>query len=597
MFQSFDQATTPEHGPMRLAQLRAEMKRDGIDGFIIPRSDKYQGEYVAPHDERLAWLTGFTGSAGFCIALHSEAGVFIDGRYRVQVKAQVASCFTPVHWPETTPADWLKSTLGTGVVGVDPWLHTIGEIETLKKALASSGITLKFCDNLVDRIWLDQPAPPMGKIAAYPLEFAGVSYQEKCEKVAAELRQNNQEAAIITLPDSLCWLLNVRGGDVAHNPVAHGFVVIDKNAHVKLFAHAEKLDQLGDHFANDVAFFDPEDLEPELTKISGMISVDGDSLPVAIEQMLTKAGKAYKIAQDPCALPKARKNPVEIEKARESHLRDASVMCEFLAWVDAQPYGSLTEIDVAKQLETMRRATGLLIDISFDSIVGSGPNAALPHYRVDTESNRTVNEGEVLLVDSGGQYLDGTTDITRTIAIGAQPDEVKRAFTRVLKGMIAISRLKFPKGIAGCDLDAFARVALWSAGQDFNHGTGHGVGHYLSVHEGPQRLSRISKVPFEQGMFLSNEPGFYKEGHFGIRTENLIIVQPAELGPDANLGAIFEFETLTYVPIDRRMIIRDMLNSDELTWLNAYHKTCRDKMNTRLSEETALWLDQATQPM
>lgn len=597
MFQSFDQVSTPEHGPVRLEKLRLELKQEGLDGFIIPRADKHQGEYVAPHDERLAWLTGFTGSAGFCIALADVAGVFIDGRYRVQVKAQVAPCFTPVHWPETSPAAWLKKTLGKGVIGFDPWLHTITEIDTIKKELGASGIQLVPCDNLVDRIWDDQPMPPMGQITAYPLELAGVSYQDKCTMIAAELKTKEQAAAVITLPDSLCWLLNVRGSDVAHNPVAHGFVIINDNGHSKLFAHADKLTSLEGHFGNDVSFHSPEQLENELAKINGTIGVDGASLPIAIQKMMTNSGKDYVLGQDPCALPKARKNEVEITKARESHLRDAAVMCEFLAWVDAQPYGSLTEIDVATKLEEMRRATGLLLDISFESIVGSGPNAALPHYRVSTESNRRINEGEVLLVDSGAQYLDGTTDITRTMAVGAQPDEVKRAFTRVLKGMIAISRLKFPNGISGSDLDAFARAALWSAGQDFNHGTGHGVGHYLSVHEGPQRLSRISKVPFEKGMFLSNEPGFYKEGQFGIRTENLIIVQPAALSEDANLSELFEFETLTYVPIDRRMMVVEMMNSDEIEWINTYHQVCRDKMNSRVSQETRLWLEQATQPI
>ncbi len=595
MFQSFDQASSPEHGPKRLDQLRAELRGHQLDGFIVPRADKHQGEYVAPHDERLAWLTGFTGSAGFCIALEAEAGVFIDGRYRVQVKAQVAPCFTPVHWPETSPAQWLKDALGEGVVGFDPWLHTPNEIDAIKRGLAGSKIRLKPCENMIDRIWEDQPAPPMGPIEPYPLELAGVSYQDKCAMVAQKLRENNQSAVVITLPDSLCWLLNVRGSDVAHNPVAHGFVVVDSAAKVHLFAHSDKLTTLGAHFGSDVTLHDPSALEDHLSKLSGTVSVDAGSVPMAILHMLDKHGASYDLGHDPCAIPKARKNPTELAKARESHLRDAGVMCEFLAWVDAQPIGELTEIDVAKQLESMRMATGLLRDLSFESIVGSGPNAALPHYRVSTQSNRTLQNGEVLLVDSGGQYLDGTTDITRTIAIGDQSDEVKRAFTRVLKGMIAISRLKFPKGVAGCDLDAFARAALWAAGQDFAHGTGHGVGHYLSVHEGPQRLSRISKVPFEQGMILSNEPGFYKEGHFGIRIENLIIVQEAELSEDANLTALYDFETLTYVPIDRRMIIADMLNSDERDWINTYHATCRDKMNTRVSDETRIWLEKATQ--
>ena len=334
-----------------------------------------------------------------------------------------------------------------------------------------------------------------------------------------------------------------------------------------------------------------------LSTLTGRVRIDPDNVPMAVASILTTAGIATQRAQDPTILPKACKNSVELMQARGAHLRDAAAMCEFLCWLDAQAIGTLSEIDVAVALEGFRRADPALTDISFDTISASGPNAALPHYSVTKASNRQLKEGEVMLVDSGGQYLDGTTDITRTIAVGAQPDAVKRAFTRVLQGMIAISRLRFPAGIAGRDLDGFARAALWAAGQDFNHGTGHGVGQFLSVHEGPQRLSRQSTIALDAGMILSNEPGFYQEGQFGIRTENLLVVQPAQVPDEGNIKTLYEFETLTYVPIDLRMVVSEMLSEPERIWLNSYHQNCREKISHRLSDNSRLWLEQATRPV
>ena len=597
LYQSFEDQSDPDQGPERLNKLRQEIAARDLSGYLVPRADVHQGEYVAARDERLAWLTGFTGSAGFCAVLPTCAGVFVDGRYRVQVKTQVRDVFTPVDWPDVKVPDWLRSNVTEGTIGFDPWLHTLSEIESYSKALDGSGITLSPCENLIDLIWPDQPDAPMAKAFAYEEKYAGKTHLQKRQDIARVLKDAGQDAAVITLPDSLAWLLNMRGGDVSHVPIAHGFVILHSDARVDLFMAAEKLTKLKDHLGPDIRVHAQDSFAKHLAALTGVVRVDPDNVPMAVASILTTSGIEMARGKDPVILPKACKNPVELTQARRAHIRDAAAMCEFLCWLDAQAIGTLSEIDVAVALEGFRRADPALTDISFDTISASGPNAALPHYSVTRASNRQLQNGEVMLVDSGGQYLDGTTDITRTIAIGAQPEAVKNAFTRVLQGMIAISQLRFPAGIAGRDLDAFARAALWSAGQDFNHGTGHGVGQFLSVHEGPQRISRQSHVAFQEGMILSNEPGFYEEGRFGIRTENLLVVQPAQVPEGGNIKALFEFETLTYVPIDLRMVIVEMLSENEKIWLNSYHQTCRDKIGPRLSADCQLWLQQATGPI
>lgn len=597
LYQSFEDQSDPDQGPERLNKLRQEIAARDLSGYIVPRADVHQGEYVAARDERLAWLTGFTGSAGFCAVLPTCAGVFVDGRYRVQVKTQVRDVFTPIDWPDVKVPDWLRSNVTEGTIGFDPWLHTLSEIEGYSKALDSSGITLSPCENLIDLIWPDQPDAPMANAFAYEEKYAGKTHLQKRQDIARVLKDAGQDAAVITLPDSLAWLLNMRGGDVSHVPIAHGFVILHSDARVDLFMAAEKLTKLKDHLGPDIRVHAQDSFAKHLAALTGVVRVDPDNVPMAVASILATSGIEMARGQDPVILPKACKNPVELTQARHAHIRDAAAMCEFLCWLDAQAIGTLSEIDVAVALEGFRRADPALTDISFDTISASGPNAALPHYSVTRASNRQLQNGEVMLVDSGGQYLDGTTDITRTIAVGAQPEVVKKAFTRVLQGMIAISQLRFPAGIAGRDLDAFARAALWSAGQDFNHGTGHGVGQFLSVHEGPQRISRQSHVAFQEGMILSNEPGFYEEGRFGIRTENLLVVQPAQVPEGGNIKALFEFETLTYVPIDLRMVIVEMLSENEKIWLNSYHQTCRDKIGPRLSADCQLWLQQATGPI
>ena len=602
MFQTFTSTAHPDQGPPRLAVLRMRLAEAGMTGFIIPRADIHQGEYVAPHDERLQWLTGFTGSAGFCISLPHIAGVFIDGRYRTQVKAQVdLAHFTPVAWPEVKPGAWLRDQLPNGgQVAFDPWLHTAREIEEIRSALTGTSITLAASTNFVDLVWPDQPAPPAGTVTVQPLEFAGESAADKRRRLAEQLAENEQSAAILTLPDSIAWLLNIRGADVARNPVVHALGIVHRDATLDLFVAPEKLtaDVIG-HLGPEVRLHRPDAFARALTGLRGTIRVDKATAPLAVSQALTEAGIAVAWGQDPCLLPKARKNAAEIAGTAEAHLRDGAAMVEYRAWLDARaPEGGLTEIELVQRLEGFRRATNALKEISFETICGSGPNGAIMHYRVTEETNREMAQGEIVVIDSGGQYIDGTTDITRTVAIGAPSDETRTCFTRVLQGMIAISRLRWPTGVAGAHLDSIARYNLWLAGQDYDHGTGHGVGVYLSVHEGPQRLSRISDVPLEPGMILSNEPGYYREGAFGIRIENLIVVEdaPAVPGGDDH-RKMLRFRTLTFVPLDRRLIEEGMLTVPERDWLNAYHAEVRALVGPRVSDAARGWLEQATAPV
>ena len=601
MFQTFDSHASPDQGPARLAALRGKLAAEGLAGFLVPRADAHQGEYVAARDERLQWLTGFTGSAGFCIVLPDVAGVFIDGRYRTQVKLQVdLAHFTPVPWPEVKPGDWLREHVSGGRIGFDPWLHTAGEIEILEKALEGNSISLFPTTNFVDSIWPDQPAPPMGRAFLHPDAVAGETSADKRARLAAELQKAGQKAAVLTLPDSICWLLNIRGSDVPRNPILHGFAILQDDGHVSLFCEPGKLDEIvRAHLGPHVTVRPPSALVPALHTLAGPVRVDKATAPLAVSQELAEAGVAVAWGDDPCRLPKARKNAGELAGMREAHLRDGAAVVEFLCWLDAQaPKGGLTEIDVVTALEGYRRATNALHDISFDTICGAGPNGAIMHYRVTEDSNRPVRLNELLLVDSGAQFEDGTTDITRTVAVGDPGDEARQCFTRVLQGMIAISRARFPKGLAGRDLDPFARRALWMAGQDFDHGTGHGVGAFLSVHEGPQRLSRISEVPLEPGMILSNEPGYYREGAFGIRLENLIVVREAPKLPGGDDHRVqYDFETITFVPLDRRLILADWLSPGERAWLNAYHAEVLAKIGPRLSPEARAWAEAACAPV
>ncbi|UWR00772.1 aminopeptidase P family protein [Rhodobacteraceae bacterium S2214] len=594
MFQTFEASSTPEQGLARLAALRESLPAFGVDGVLVPRADVHQGEYVAPRDARLEWLTGFTGSAGFCAVLPDVAGVFIDGRYRLQVQDQVADVFTPVHWPEIQLADWLKDNLsGSAVIGFDPWLHTMTEIAGLRDALDGTDITLRPIANPVDHIWAGQPAPPMAPFTAHPDNFAGESHAAKRARVAETLKA---DACILTLPDSIAWLLNIRGTDIERNPVPHAFAVLRVNGTVDLFARSGKADGIKDHLGSDVILHGWDDFGTAIAALDGAVQVDPKSCPYAVKQLL---GDAPLVEQaDPCALPKARKNAVEVQGSRDAHLRDGAAMVRFLAWLDREsPAGGLTEIDVVKALEGFRRDTNALRDISFETISGSGPNGAIVHYRVSDKTNRAVKPSELLLVDSGGQYQDGTTDITRTMIVGTPAQDHIDCYTRVLRGMVAVSMARFPKGVAGSHLDALARTPLWQAGMDYDHGTGHGVGSYLSVHEGPQGISRRSTIPLEQGMIVSNEPGYYREGAFGIRIENLIVVQDAPQIAGGDDRAMLSFETLTYVPFDRRLIDTDALTGDERHWIDRYHADTLRLLADRIDGPALDWLKAACAPL
>jgi Xaa-Pro aminopeptidase len=589
MFQTFTETASPDQGPARLAALQDLLRTEGVDGVLVPRADAHQGEYVAPHDDRLAWLTGFTGSAGWAIALTDRAAIFTDSRYTVQVKAQTDTVFEKVDWPGTSLADWLAEALPEGRLAYDPWLLTVAEHRRLAEKLPK--LTLVPMANLIDRLWEDQPEPPMGAVFAQPLELAGEAHDAKIARLAKTLAP--AEAAVITLPDSLAWLLNIRGSDIPKNPVPHGFALLNADATVDLFIAPEKLTDLGDHLGASVRTHAPDEFVPALKAREGAVRIDPASCPVAVHEALSDPVDG----EDPCILPKACKNEAELDGTRAAHLRDACAMVRFLAWLDAQAPGSLTEIAVVKKLEAERAATNALRDISFDTIAGTGPNAAIVHYRVTEKTDRTVEDGHLLLVDSGGQYVDGTTDITRTIPVGKPTAEHREAFTRVLKGMIALSRLRFPKGMAGRDIDVLARVALWEAGLDYGHGTGHGVGSYLCVHEGPARIARTGTVAFRPGMILSNEPGFYREGAFGIRIENLIVVEEAPERPGQTIPQMYRFETLTLVPIDRRLIDTDLLSEAERQWLDGYHARVLDTLRPHVDDAAGDWLELACQPL
>ncbi len=575
MFQTFTASTRPEDGPPRLRALRIAMAAQGLAGVIVPRADAHQGEYVAACDERLAWL------------------------YRLQGRLQCAPEFSIVHWPETKPGEWLRKALPEGgIVGFDPWLHTKDEIDTLEGDLKGSTITLRRIANPIDPLWTNRPAPPMAAAFAHPVALAGLSSADKRAQIARALRDNDQRAAVLTQPESLCWLLNIRGADLPRVPVVQGFGIVHDDGRVDLFARGSKFDGLD--LGEGVHLRPRNALEAALRTLSGPVRLDRASAPLHLADTLAEAGIAVAWMQDPCMQPKARKTPAELAGARAAHLRDGVAMAEFLAWLHAQtarPDFHLTEIDLVRHLEACRRATGVLLDLSFDTISGSGPNGAIMHYRVTEDSNRRLQPGELMLVDSGGQYRDGTTDVTRTMALGPVGQLEAECYTRVLQGMIALSRARFPRGVAGGHLDALARYPLWLAGLDYDHGTGHGVGSFLSVHEGPQRLSRISQVPLAEGMILSNEPGYYREGAFGIRLENLVVVQKDTPPPGGEARDWLGFETLTLVPFDRRLIVTGLLTAGERDWLNAYHARVQRAVSDLLTNSARDWLAAACAPI
>jgi Xaa-Pro aminopeptidase len=603
MFQTFQSQSGPEHVAERVKALRALMAKAKLDAVLVPRADRHQGEYVPASAERLQWLTGFSGSAGIAAVAKKSAVLFTDGRYTVQADAETdRGIFEVSLLPRLKIAEWLSTTLAKGqTVGFDPWLHTAGEITRLKAALALKGIKLKaLAKNPIDTLWgKARPKPPSGPVIAQPLALAGKSAAEKIAHVQALLKKDGQNAVILTMPDSICWLLNIRGSDVAHSPVVLAFAIVPVTGKVELFVDATRLDaEARAHLAPVAKLLRPGALADRLTALKKhrkRVRFDPESAAYWFE---TKLGsRAISRGQDPCILPKAIKTGAEMTGARAAHVRDGKAVVRFLAWLDGRAAdGTLDEITAVRKLEEFRRDTNMLRDISFPTISGSGPNGAIVHYRVTEATNRRMNPGELFLVDSGAQYQDGTTDITRTVAIGEPSEDMKRHFTAVLKGHIAVATARFPKGTRGIDLDPFARRALWAIGADFDHGTGHGIGSYLSVHEGPQSISRAGMVPLQPGMLISNEPGFYKVGAYGIRIENVVLVTEPEKTSDSE-RPMMSFETLTLAPIDLRLIIAEMLSSEELAWINAYHARVFETLSPSLDQEASDWVQHATRPM
>jgi Xaa-Pro aminopeptidase len=592
MFQTFDVTSKPEQAAPRITALRTAMRDAGLDAFIIPRSDAHQGEYVAPCDERLAWLTGFTGSAGFAVVTQTRAALFTDGRYTVQVRAQCdPDVFDYVDWPETRLGAWIAQTDATKI-GFDPWLHTETEIAALREALLGTDKTANAATNLVDKIWNDRPARPENPATAQPFELTGKTSEDKFSDIIEQIKAAGADTLVMTLPDSISWLLNIRGTDIAHNPVVQAFACLNTAGELHLFAEPAKFEGLGPD--PRITISPRSEFTPHLKTLDGTVLLDPSSAPYALRSLMADDSVTIVTADDPCALPKACKTDAEIAGAREAHLRDGAAVVEFLSWLSEQDPEKLTEIDAVTALEKHRAQTGRLKDISFDTICGSGPHGAIVHYRVTTQTNRNLSETELLLLDSGGQYVDGTTDITRTVSLGFPNAEERAAFTAVLQGMIAISTARFPRGVSGAHLDALARAPLWRMGCDYDHGTGHGVGSYLSVHEGPQRISRASHLPLQTGMILSNEPGYYKDDAFGIRIENLIVVRDAAQIEGADHRDMLDFETLTFAPIDRNLINADELSPWERDWINGYHTEVWEKISERLSPPAREWLKDAT---
>ncbi|MCJ2111069.1 aminopeptidase P family protein [Methylobacterium sp. E-025] len=593
-FQTFDDSSHRKAAE-RVAALRAALREAGVDGFVVPRADEHQSEYVPANAERLAWLTGFTGSAGTAVILADAAALFVDGRYTLQAPEQVdPGVVAIVPLAESTAEAWIARTLRRGaVLGYDPWLHTPDGVARLERAAAKAGAEVKaLSENPVDAVWAGRPKPPAGRVAAHPLDFAGEAASEKIARIRAELETGQCDALVISDPHNLAWAFNLRGADVGHTPLALGYAVLPREGRPRLFlasgdVTAEARDALG-----PIADIDGRDaFEPALGELAGKrVRLDAATGAVALKERVAAVGGTADVGPDPITAMKAVKNQAEIAGARAAHRRDGASVVRFLAWLDGQDAPS--EIAAVEALEDFRAAGGDLRDVSFPTISGSGPNGAIVHYRVTRATDRRVAPGELFLIDSGAQYLDGTTDITRTVAVGAPSAEMRDRYTRVLRGHVAIGRAVFPKGTTGAQIDTLARLPLWEAGLDFDHGTGHGVGAFLSVHEGPQRIAKTGTVALEPGMILSNEPGYYRAGAYGIRIENLVLVEPRTVpgGERPVLG----FETLTLVPYDRRLIVPEMLSPDARAWVDAYHARVRDVLSADLDPETRAWLERAT---
>jgi Xaa-Pro aminopeptidase len=590
----------PGAAPDRIGHLRAELRRRGVAGVLVPRADEHQGEYVPASGQRLAWLTGFTGSAGLAIVLEDAAAVFVDGRYTLQAAAEVdAGLYELRHLTEQPAAEWIAAKLGRGAaLGYDPWLHTPAEVERYRAAAERAGGTLTALDtNPVDAVWTDRPPPPLAPVVPHPLRYAGKSAAEKRREVAAALAADGIDAQVLTAPDSIAWLLNIRGGDVPHTPLPLSFAIIHGDQSVDLFIDRRKLVPGLEAELGDVRLAAPDALGPALDRLGAAGKRVRADPPTTAAWVFERIGARSQRGADPCQLLKACKNPVELAGTRAAHRRDGVALTRFLAWLaQAAPAGGLAEIAVSDRLERFRREGELFRDLSFPTISGAGANGAIVHYHASPRTERRLEPGTLYLVDSGAQYLDGTTDVTRTVAIGAPTPEMRERFTRVLKGHIALALCRFPKGTTGSQLDALARRSLWEAGLDYDHGTGHGVGSYLGVHEGPQRISKLpSTQALLPGMIVSNEPGYYKTGAYGIRIENLVVVTALpEPGAEREL---LGFDTLTLAPIDLALVELALLDRGEVAWLDAYHLRVQQELTPLLDAATAAWLAAVTRPL
>lgn len=601
------------HGA-RLAALREELAKRGLDGFVVPISDEHMSEYVGAYAQRLGWLTGFGGSAGTAAVLAGRytgkgAAIFTDGRYTVQVREQVDGAlfdYEPV--PETSPARWLAENAPEGArIGYDAWLHGIGWAEAAEKLLAARGIVLvPLSDNPIDAVWEDRPAPSLAEATPYADDLAGRNSADKRAAVADWLKAEGHDATIIAALDGVAWLLNIRGTDVANTPVALSYVVVKADGTAELFIAPEKVTPaLTQHLGNAVSVRPRGDFQPALAELAGRtVALDPNHAVAGIFHALETAGAKVVRAGDPTVLAKAIKNAAEQQGHRQAQARDGAAIVRFLRWIEENaPSGKIDELAAAARLRELRGLDKALVDTSFDTISAAGPHAALPHYKVDESSNIPIPPGSIYLCDSGGQYFGGTTDITRTVWVGpGEPTaEMIDRNTRVLKGHIELARARFPVGTNGGQLDALARMHLWAAGVDYGHGTGHGVGSYLSVHEGPQRIAKSggafagADTPLAAGMILSNEPGYYKQGHFGIRIENLVLVVPAET--TGGEGEYLGFETLTFAPLDRRLVDREMLTPAEIAWWDGYHSDVRRILSPRLEGADLAWLERETRPL
>ncbi|HXH54080.1 MAG TPA: aminopeptidase P family protein [Sphingomicrobium sp.] len=587
----------------RLKALRQQLAADRLDGFVVPLTDEHMSEYVGSYAQRLAWLTGFEGSAGTAVVLPAEAAIFVDGRYTLQVRQQVsADDWSYQSVPETSVAEWLKEHApGGGRIGYDPWLHSRDWVKQASEQLAARGAELVAVEqNPIDKIWADRPEASKARLAVHPDKYAGRSSAEKRQEIADWLAKEGADAAVLSALDSIAWTFNVRGQDVARTPVALAFALVHGDGTADLFVASEKVDdEVRRHLGNTVRLHERSDFEAALGELAGKcVAVDPERAVAAVFAALDKAGARILVRRDPTVLPRAIKNGVEIAGHRAAQERDGAAIARFLKWVEEEALkGEVDELIASDRLEALRRENPELRDLSFDTISGAGPNGAIVHYRSSDKTNRKLERGSLYLVDSGGQYVDGTTDITRTVAIGEPAEEMRDRFTRVLKGHIAVATALFPRGTRGSQLDSFARRPLWEVGLDYAHGTGHGVGSFLSVHEGPQRISPYGSAqsggdePLRAGMILSNEPGYYKSGEYGIRIENLVlVVDKAVPGAEKEM---LGFDTLTFAPIDRRLIVREMLSAVELDWLNAYHSEVLARIGPRLEGEEKAWLERA----